>query len=485
VDVLFLYDDAPVMPPLIRQIINVDRFSAIVRRKRRLGDIIAAAVDGIEHVRFVATAARGNAADLDVLERLPADTMVLRLPSCIAPSDVAGLQHLVRKLPYAPGTTLLARFEDEAVALLDLTDTAALLKITEPRERRAFFAQIAESAVQIDNVAGFTDLRDVNGFLSFMTGATEVRHFNAMQSLAGVYRKSSTDMAKMRAEYRFFHVVPESLKRFLLPTFNYQEQGGSASYEMEKLSVPDAALQIVHHSFTRASFAKLLDSFFDFIATRERRATGAPAVRDAARQEIAGKVDRRLAQLMANPIGERVDQLLRAAGPMGGIADLQARAQTIINRAIDRDPADYLAVSHGDPCLSNILFNGDLGLFRLIDPRGAETLEGTFMHPLYDLAKFSHSVVGGYDFINNGLFECRLDGNNELALELDGNGPPLWMREAFAERVAHAGFDMRAVRAIELSLFMSMLPLHIDVPRKLPAFALTASAIITEMETDR
>ena len=26
-DVIFLYDDAPPMPPLIRQIINVDRFS--------------------------------------------------------------------------------------------------------------------------------------------------------------------------------------------------------------------------------------------------------------------------------------------------------------------------------------------------------------------------------------------------------------------------------------------------------------------------
>ena len=52
----------------------------------------------------------------------------------------------------------------------------------------------------------------------------------------------------------------------------------------------------------------------------------------------------------------------------------------------------------------------------------------------------------------------------------------------FRQRLAGAGYDLGAVRAVELSLFLSMLPLHADHPDKLLGFALIAGHILDELE---
>jgi hypothetical protein len=128
------------------------------------------------------------------------------------------------------------------------------------------------------------------------------------------------------------------------------------------------------------------------------------------------------------------------------------------------------------------LFDRRTRLLRLIDPRGARTLDEAWMHPLYDLAKFSHSVLGGYDFINNDLFDCGLDATLNLQLQLQDGGPPPWSQKIFIQRLQSAGINLKVTRAYELSLFLSMLPLHLDHPQKLAGFALTACKLINWLE---
>ena len=251
---------------------------------------------------------------------------------------------------------------------------------------------------------------------------------------------------------------------------------------MEYMSVPDAAMQIQHNTFNEQSFARLLDHFFAFVETRGRKAALASEVREAARLEIVDKLDRRIDALRAMPNGQRLEELLGSAGPQGTLSDLVERCKVLLLRAIEASNIDYLALGHGDPCFSNILYNADIDLFRLIDPRGADTREQAFMHPVYDLAKLSHSVQGGYDFINGGLAECRIDGSLRLSLTMEHGGPPAWMAQAFRERLAAEGWDEVLVRAIEASLFLSMLPLHSDSLDKLPAFCLIAGDIIEQLE---
>lgn len=286
----------------------------------------------------------------------------------------------------------------------------------------------------------------------------------------------------MRGEYSFFHIAPEAMKRFLVPTFDFRSGAKGASYSMEHLLVPDAAVQMVHHSFEAEGFERLLEGFFDYLSVRPTREVSRAQIRETWDTDIIGKMHERVGQVLGTAIGERVDAHLRNGGPCGDLRAVESRATKLLERAADRSQDRHLAFGHGDPCLSNILFARDVGLFRLIDPRGAETIESGFMHPLYDISKFSHSILGGYDFINNDLFECSIADDLTIGLELKDGGPPDWMRQAFRDRLKSAGFDLYTVRCQELSLFLSMLPLHADRPRKLLAFCMNACAIIADLE---
>ena len=49
-----------------------------------------------------------------------------------------------------------------------------------------------------------------------------------------------------------------------------------------------------------------------------------------------------------------------------------------------------------------------MSLLKLIDSKGGTEREQLWMDPYYDLAKLSHSICGGYDFLNSGLFDIKI-----------------------------------------------------------------------------
>jgi thiamine kinase-like enzyme len=204
-------------------------------------------------------------------------------------------------------------------------------------------------------------------------------------------------------------------------------------------------------------------------------------VKEVAEALYVNKVEERVARLMAMPVGAQVDGLIRAGTPYDGLVHLvevyRARLQDHWNV---HGHGDGLAVTHGDLCFSNILYDRRSGLLRFIDPRGAVTEDETFSDPYYDIAKLSHSIMGGYDFVNSELFDVRLDPALMLTLTRNAFVPDA-RQEYFLHKAAQAGFDPVRMRLYEASLFLSMLPLHADVPAKLVAFSLIAVQILESL----
>ncbi|MBB4199234.1 hypothetical protein CCR94_21005 [Rhodoblastus sphagnicola] len=479
-----VYDDRPPLPREIEEIVGAGRFSAILRRRVTFGESIRDEIlkGGCEDFYHLTD-------DLDanflagMIQTSAPGSIFLRLPSCQMPTRAGKLADLAAQAIYTPGSRLLAEpVNGEAPALLEASDLLPLLRPYNQQGIREHFLSPVFNAKVSANPCGFVDLRRPETFLEFMAGATETRAFNNARISGWTLRKSSSDRAKMEAEYQFFHIVPEQLKPFLLPTFGFEDDGRVASYAMERLAVPDCAMQFIHFAFDETSFGDLIDSFLCFIAARPLRPDGATSVRNVARKTIVEKMDARLETFLGCDMGRRVDRMLAEAGPLGALSQFAGRARALIAQAIDADRSDSLAIGHGDPCFSNILFDRRTRLMRLIDPRGARSRDEAWMHPLYDLAKFSHSVLGGYDFINNDLFDCVIDKSLSLQLLLQSGGPPRWSQEMFSARLQGAGIDLKVVRAYELSLFLSMLPLHMDHPQKLVGFALTACQLIDWLE---
>jgi hypothetical protein len=52
----------------------------------------------------------------------------------------------------------------------------------------------------------------------------------------------------------------------------------------------------------------------------------------------------------------------------------------------------------------------------------------------------------------------------------------------FRQKLTESGFDPELTRLYEASLFISMAPLHIDVPKKVIAFLVNAADILDELE---
>ncbi len=115
-----------------------------------------------------------------------------------------------------------------------------------------------------------------------------------------------------------------------------------------------------------------------------------------------------------------------------------------------------------------------------MDPKGALTEEELWTNPYYDVAKLSHSVCGRYDFFNNALFDIKLGEDFTYQLEIPFDNARY--KEILREKCEANGFDWWSVRVYEASLFLSMLPLHIDNPQKVFGLLLNAKNILKEIE---
>jgi hypothetical protein len=143
-----------------------------------------------------------------------------------------------------------------------------------------------------------------------------------------------------------------------------------------------------------------------------------------------------------------------------------------------------LVVGHGDLCFSNIFYYKTNQYLKLIDPRGADNENDLYTDPYYDLAKLSHSIQGAYDFINLDKFDITIDEDLRPRLSIEGR-PPAWAGQLFRAQLEKSGFDPALTRLCEASLFISMLPLHIDRPRKVLAFIINAARILDTLSDGR
>ncbi|MCK7616079.1 hypothetical protein [Roseibium sediminicola] len=473
-----ILDDRDPPAESVRAALGEVRFSDIMRRRRTLAReltemSLAAGANTVEHL----TTPESGLELADRIRDRGDAAIYLRLPLCLPPLDPEGYAVLVRKAGFALKTMLASPvIDDEAVAVLFHDDAAALLCSETPEARRLALLALRDRTEIITDHARFVDIRHPRNLMLFLSGATELRHFNSAHAEGNVFHKQSQDIEKMRSEHGFFHAAPPELQRFLLPTFGFWEDGKTAGYRMEHLAVPDAALQWVHHAFSEGDFKVLLDQVFSFLKARPS------GQKDSARAEaqIVGKLESRMKAFLQTDLGRRTNRILEEAGPRGSLAAMLEQALPLVRQAVAR--TDQLVFSHGDPCFSNILFDRRIGLMRLVDPRGALSAEDAMMHPLYDVAKISHSILGGYDYVNNGLF--RVCMGKDLKLELDWTiAPPAdWAARQFRARLEEEGYRIAHLRAVELSLFLSMLPLHTDHPDKLVGFALIAAGILDDLE---
>lgn len=120
-----------------------------------------------------------------------------------------------------------------------------------------------------------------------------------------------------------------------------------------------------------------------------------------------------------------------------------------------------IGIIHGDLCFSNILFDVNNQIVKLIDPRGSFGKVGIYGDVRYDLAKLRHSIHGLYDYVVSDLFEISID-ENKISSKIFSNNTPEHLVETFDDFLLKLGYSVNEICFIEGCLFLSMLPLHKD-----------------------
>ncbi len=469
----FVYDDLTAVPTELRPLIGAPKFGDIVFRRRSLFERIGDMVRPLEWNVFRLSAAdRPEALTTEMAHR--GCTRVLQLSSELVPADESlALDRLERlaeatdscqgALAGAPAPLVAMPFEAWAGALPSLGRTRL------------------DASVSVPVDGAFVDVSDVVSLLDFLSGAFNSRHFNSIERSRRQVTKFSTDVAKVRAEHDFYQVLPERMRRWFVMPYDLRETDEGASYMMERLLMLDMGQQWVNGAVDLPFLRRFLEDAFRFLDERERRPCDLARARSNFDALYVSKVRERLAALEGTELAAYLDDMLRSGA---GFASLSALAESYFDLLAPyaADPPDHECVGHGDLCFSNVLYDKRIRLLKLIDPKGASSLEEAYTDPWYDYAKLSHSVLGGYDFVVNDLYDVVVDA--DLALRLcspDADFEPF--AAAFVEALESRHIDPRRIRLYETSLFLSMLPLHRDRPRDVLAFVLIAAHILGEISS--
>lgn len=478
-NLLIIYDDRDEVSPDLQEIVGNRHFGDILIKRSHLSDNIRKFIPSWSQENFLHL--KGNIEIQTIYDLLVSKkfSSILLISARASFPDPKGLTSLIERLPFAyenfvdrDYNPLIIYFHDVEKLLKLWSDFSTLPLVHSNNMWRDF------QKLEVDKP---NDLNEIETFLQVASGSTETRHFNYVDIDKWYYTKKSNDKHKMEAEYRFYHSVPERMRPWFVETFDFCSKDTYASYRMMRYYLADMSLQWIHNVFTTTTFKNFIDQLMFFIEERDQLIEKKDKINLIAEEIFVKKVNSRIDFFLNSAHGRHINEMLKTSNECLNINSLRERYLTLYRQHEKYFITKYLVIGHGDPCFSNILYNGKHRLLKLIDPKGGMSKEELWSHPFYDLCKISHSILGDYDFINNGLYRIALDHKNNFTLTFNQNMHN-HHKSIFISLLKQNKYDPRIIRLGEASLFLSMLPLHIDHPNKVMAFILNANKILTEIE---
>jgi dTDP-glucose pyrophosphorylase len=324
------------------------------------------------------------------------------------------------------------------------------------------------------------DFGNIDNLILSRQKLLQSRFFNSL-SVDGVLNtitKVSEMDEKLRLELRWYEDIPDRLKVLTPRIISKEVRDGKLHLTQEYYGYPTLAelylfsdlsvetwfsilrkLIVLHQEFT--SFKTQLDvndsRTMYLTKTSERLAAFRklhPRWNELLSSDYIILNGERLGNLplIMNAVEERIDELLTTEG----------------------------SIIHGDYCFSNILYDYNNQIVRLIDPRGSFGKPGIYGDPRYDMAKLRHSISGLYDYIVSDLFRITEEGAT-FNVDLYCNRVPSTITPFFDTLLEESGYKPKEVQFIEALLFVSMLPLHQENPQRQKMMYLTGIKILNQI----
>ena len=338
----------------------------------------------------------------------------------------------------------------------------------------------AFSNYEMINVDNFLDISKYNNLLTYISGKLDARYFNSLEVSEDVVIKKSTNKDKIKREYMYYQLLPDEMKKWVVEPYDYKEKEKTAQYSMERIHATDVAIKWTHNAIDEKEFVKILDKLFLYINIREKKEVTEEQYKTIEQELYINKLKQRIEELKKHKMYNKIEMHIKSGTQYGSIEKIYEYYVKMYKKYNDRSKKYISVIGHGDLCFSNIIYDEKNYDLKLVDPRGALKKEEMWTNPYYDVAKLSHSICGNYDFFNHNRYDIILDNNLKYKLKVYNDNSKY--KKIFKKYLKINEFDYELVRIYEASLFLSMLPLHMDYPQKVFGFLLNAIDILKEVE---
>lgn len=304
------------------------------------------------------------------------------------------------------------------------------------------------------------------------------RYFNKLILKDDIIIKSSIDKYELKNEYFTCLSLPDKMKKWFVTPFEFEATNKTANYKMKYYPLNNLAYMYVYGLITNENLIKILNKLFEFINSRTKKKIS--NIRSAYDKMYLIKLNKRVQLFKKYHNFKNIECEIKRKTRYSSFNQIVDRYKNIYTKAMKNiDLPSNVVIGHGDLCFSNILCNMDDGFMIFIDPKGFETKNEMWINPYYDIAKLSHSICGKYDFINYKKYSIRSDREKVgINIKTDISQPI----ELFKKYLFNNGYDYKLTRIFEISLFLSMLPMHVDDEDKIFGFILNAIDIMDEIE---
>jgi len=307
------------------------------------------------------------------------------------------------------------------------------------------------------------------------------RYFNKLfvNPVLNTITKVSENTQALRDELDWYLELPAELQVLTPRIISHEMMNGNLQIVQEYYGYPTLAELYVFSDLDADTWASILRRIFRIHKEFGRFSS------DLAQEDILEmyqeKTNKRLCMLRSqdNFWAELLDQdhIKFNNLELRNFATMETEINLLVENLAE---TAQVQIIHGDFCFSNILLDLNNQIIRLIDPRGRFGRKGIYGDARYDVAKLRHSVSGYYDFIVSDMFE--LDGGGyKYSGDIHVNDNVKLMGPKFDAMLIAAGYNLADIMLIEGLLFLSMLPMHRDHPRRQLIMYLTGLSLLNNV----
>ncbi|WP_279145664.1 capsular biosynthesis protein [Photobacterium carnosum] len=315
------------------------------------------------------------------------------------------------------------------------------------------------------------DFGHVNTYYRSKAKFTTQRAFNQLKISPEWCEKSSINGLKIQAEANWFEHLPPMMRNYIPQYMGHYKEQGIFSYRLEYLHHTALNELFVFANLPSIIWRQIINSSLSFLTTCQQHLQPNDQPAASLEQLFGEKTSQRL-----NDFCQDRDLSLTTTWCYNNQPPISLQQLVTDSHQHLPKPAAVATIMHGDFCFSNILYDFRTNRIKTIDPRGM-TPDGTmtlFGDIHYDLAKLSHSILGLYDWIIAGYYHVNIT-DNTILFNVAGFEQHQENQLLFIELVRDK-FNLSAVNlyAMQIQLFLSMLPLHADDPRRQDALMANA-----------